>query len=800
MMLDGLDDGPRGRGRTRPDASLSEILSSLPASTKGMRPPRRGCGRHATPGCHVRGSRQRDGARGRARSGRSCSRSTRWAWTTTSSISAATRSSCSRPTRGFARGSRTTCPIVALLQYPTIRSLARLPQQRRDTSSADRAPSQRPGQHAAPGARPAAKPPGEAVADVLFRRLRRRTRASRSSASPAAFRGHGTWTSSGRTSSRAARPSRSSQTRSSTPRCPTRWRRAGSRTTCARAGSWTDVEMFDAGVLRDHPEARPRSSTPSNACSWRRHGRRWRPRATTRGASPGPIGVFAGMSNNYYFLQNLLARQDVTDIVGWLTTMMGNEKDYLATRVSYKLDLRGPALNLQTACSTSLVAVGTAVQSLLNYQCDMALAGGVSITLPQKRGYLYQEGGITSPDGHCRTFDESAAGTVFSNGVGIVTLRRLSDALEDGDTIYAVIKGAGMNNDGASKVSFTAPERRRTRRRHRPGPGACRDRSADDLLRRGPRNRHTARRSRRDRRASPRRFAPAERPARGYCAIGSVKSNIGHLDAAAGVAGLIKTALAPAPQDDSPEPALHGAEPEARSRGLAVPGRRPRCGRGSLPRARRAAPASARSASGGRTPTSSWRRLPSPRRRRDGRRRRAAARALGAVRGRPRRCHVEAARPSRGPSCDIRWPTWRSPSRPAGGGSPIAGLVVAREPTRPSRGSAPSIAKTTRRRLEHRRGRDGRVPVPWPGSAIRGHGAGALRGRSRRSVPMSTSARRSCARSWASTCATCSIPSPAAKRSRSSGSHRRQSPSPRCSSSSTRWRWRGAASGSSPTA
>ena len=257
----------------------------------------------------------------------------------------------------------------------------------------------------------------------------------------------------------------------------------------------------------------------------------------------GGVGVFAGMSNNYYFLQNLLAREDVTDIVGWLTTMMGNEKDYLATRVSYKLDLKGPALNIQTACSTSLVAVCTAVQSLLNYQCDLALAGGVSITLPQKRGYLHQEGGITSPDGHCRTFDEDAAGTVFSNGVGIVTLRRLSEALEDGDTIYAVIKGAGMNNDGAAKVSFTAPSVE-----GHAGVIAL----AQALAGIDPQSiSYVEAHGTATQLGDPIEIAGLTQAFRaggasepGTCAIGSVKSNVGHLDAAAGVTGLIKTALA----------------------------------------------------------------------------------------------------------------------------------------------------------------------------------------------------------------------------------------------------------------
>ena len=258
---------------------------------------------------------------------------------------------------------------------------------------------------------------------------------------------------------------------------------------------------------------------------------------------PGPIGVFAGMSNNTYWLQNLAARHDVTDVVGFALTMMGNEKDYLATRVAYRFDLEGPALNIQTACSTSLVAVIVAAQSLLSYQCDMALAGGVSITLPQRRGYLYQEGGIASPDGHCRTFDEQAAGTVFSNGVGVVTLRRLGDALSDGDTIYAVIKGAGMNNDGGSRVSFTAPST---------DGQAATIAQAQALAGIDP---QTISYVEVHGTATPlgdpveiagltQAFRAGGATGTGFCAVGALKSNIGHLDAAAGVAGLIKTALA----------------------------------------------------------------------------------------------------------------------------------------------------------------------------------------------------------------------------------------------------------------
>src|SRR5260370_33916800 len=136
---------------------------------------------------------------------------------------------------------------------------------------------------------------------------------------------------------------------------------------------------------------------------------------------------------------------------------MGNSLDFLSTRVSYKLNLRGPSFTVHAGCSTSLVAVCQAFQSILTYQSDLALAGGSSITLPQKRGSEYQEGGMTSPDGHCRGFDAAANGTVFGSGVGVVLLKRMEDALRDGAQIYAVIRGCALNNDGSSKAGFTAP-------------------------------------------------------------------------------------------------------------------------------------------------------------------------------------------------------------------------------------------------------------------------------------------------------------------------------------------------------
>ena len=255
----------------------------------------------------------------------------------------------------------------------------------------------------------------------------------------------------------------------------------------------------------------------------------------------GAIGVFAGMSNNTYWANNVVHHPELIASVGWLTAMMGNEKDYLATRTAYKLNLRGPAISIHTACSTSLVAVCQAVQSLLSYGCDMALAGGVSATFPHERGYVYDEGGILSPDGHCRAFDVNSAGTVFSNGCGVVALKRLADAVADGDRVYAVIKGAALNNDGSNKVSFTAP----SVDGHTEVIALAQALAGVEPRSIGYVEAHGT--------ATPlgdpieiaglTQAFRAGTDERGFCALGSVKSNIGHLDAAAGVAGLIKTAL-----------------------------------------------------------------------------------------------------------------------------------------------------------------------------------------------------------------------------------------------------------------
>lgn len=256
----------------------------------------------------------------------------------------------------------------------------------------------------------------------------------------------------------------------------------------------------------------------------------------------GRVGVYAGASLSSYLLMNFALNPDILAQIDGSLLMMGNDKDYLTTRVSYKLNLTGPSLNVQTACSTSLVAVALACQGLLQYQCDMALAGGVSISVPQNNGYLYFDGGIISSDGHCRAFDAQGQGTIFGSGVGIVVLKRLTEAIEDGDTIYAVIRGSAINNDGAAKVGFTAP-----------GVDGQAEVIADALAVAdvqpesiGYVEAHGTATALGDpiEIAALTQAFRASTQKNGFCAIGSAKTNIGHLNMAAGIAGLIKTTLA----------------------------------------------------------------------------------------------------------------------------------------------------------------------------------------------------------------------------------------------------------------
>ncbi|MDR7098650.1 amino acid adenylation domain-containing protein [Lysobacter niabensis] len=278
-------------------------------------------------------------------------------------------------------------------------------------------------------------------------------------------------------------------------------------------------------------------------------------------ATSGPVGVFAGMFNASYFQRHVSGRPDLIDKVGAFQVMLDNEKDFIATRVAHKLNLTGPAVSVHTACSTSLVAICQAMDSLRLGHCDMALAGGITVTCPPRSGYFHQEGAMLSPDGHTRPFAANAQGTVFSDGAAIVLLKRLSDAVADGNQVFAVLRGGAVNNDGAGKASFTAPS----------GEGqAAVIAMAHDRAQVDPRTisyveAHGT--------ATPvgdpieiegltRAFRRATDDS-GFCRIGSVKSNVGHLVIAAGAAGVIKTAFSLAEQRipaslhfDAPNPTI----------------------------------------------------------------------------------------------------------------------------------------------------------------------------------------------------------------------------------------------------
>jgi phthiocerol/phenolphthiocerol synthesis type-I polyketide synthase E len=255
----------------------------------------------------------------------------------------------------------------------------------------------------------------------------------------------------------------------------------------------------------------------------------------------GLIGVYGGAGQNNYFLNNLYPNRALMESVGDFQAMLGNEKDFMATRVSYKMNLRGPSVVVQTGCSTSLVAVCQACQSLLSGDCDIALAGASSINVPQKGGYRHQNGGITSLDGHCRAFDAQAQGTVFSNAVGFVVLKRLEEALADGDCIHAVIKGAAINNDGSFKVGYTAPSVEGQAKVIRAAQimAEVQPETVTYIETHGT---ATALGDPIEMAALTQAFRAGTQK-KGFCAIGSVKTNIGHTDAAAGIAGLIKTVL-----------------------------------------------------------------------------------------------------------------------------------------------------------------------------------------------------------------------------------------------------------------
>jgi acyl transferase domain-containing protein/aryl carrier-like protein len=255
----------------------------------------------------------------------------------------------------------------------------------------------------------------------------------------------------------------------------------------------------------------------------------------------GLIGVFAGAGKNTYF-ENVLANPEIAESVGGMQTAIANTNDFITTRVSHRLDLRGPSFAVQTACSTSLVAVHLACQSLLSGDCDIALAGGVAVVFPQEKGYLYQPGGIASPDGHCRAFDSKAKGTVGGKGVGVVVLKRLDEAIADADCIHAVIKGSAINNDGAIKIGYTAPDIRGQSLVIRSAQIAA-GIDADTITYVETHGTGTELGDPIEFAALTDAFRASTQKVR-FCAIGSLKTNIGHADAAAGVAGLIKTVLA----------------------------------------------------------------------------------------------------------------------------------------------------------------------------------------------------------------------------------------------------------------
>jgi acyl transferase domain-containing protein len=307
-------------------------------------------------------------------------------------------------------------------------------------------------------------------------------------------------------------------------------------------GALDDADLFDAAFFGFTPreaEAMDPQHRVFLECAWEA----LEDAACDPQRCAGRIGVWAGSGASSYLISNLLPNQERLEGFGGLQVMLLNDRDFLATRASYELDLHGPSVAVQSACSTSLVAAHMAGQSLLAGECDLALAGGVSISVPLRTGYLYQEGSVVSPDGHCRAFDAAAAGAVEGNGCGIVVLKRLADALADGDRIWAVLRGSAMNNDGADKVGFTAP-----------GVEGQAEVISEALMMAGvepatigyveAHGSGTPLGDPIEMAALTQAFRTAGAAGTGFCAVGSIKTNFGHCNTAAGVAGLIKAALA----------------------------------------------------------------------------------------------------------------------------------------------------------------------------------------------------------------------------------------------------------------
>ena len=324
-----------------------------------------------------------------------------------------------------------------------------------------------------------------------------------------------------------------------------------------------DIDRFDAGFF-DYSPREAEGIDPQQRLFLETAWQALEHAGYGNGVGSALAGVYAGSGSSLYLLRHLLPSMNLpeSDIASLLGLLNGNAQDFLATRVAYKLDLRGPAVSVQTACSTSLAAVHLACRGLLNHELDLALAGGVWLNLLQGSGYRYQPGAILSPDGHCRAFDARAAGTAIGSGVGVVVLKRLAEALAAGDTIHAVIKGSAMNNDGAAKVGYTAPSVEAQ---------AAVILAAQAMAEVAPETigyieAHGTGTTLGDPieiAALSQAFQSSRSERRGYCAIGSVKTNVGHLDAAAGVTGLIKAVMAlkhrrlpPSLNFDTPNPQI----------------------------------------------------------------------------------------------------------------------------------------------------------------------------------------------------------------------------------------------------
>jgi acyl transferase domain-containing protein/acyl carrier protein len=324
-------------------------------------------------------------------------------------------------------------------------------------------------------------------------------------------------------------------------------------------GVMDDIDLFDAAFFGYSPrEAEILDPQHRNflECAWEA--------LENAGYDPDRstalTGVFAGNSFNGYLLRNICSNPAIVDAMGTFLIGINSDKDFLSTRVSYELNLTGPSMTIQTACSTSLVTVHVACQSLLNGECDMALAGGVSISLQSRMGYYYRPGGISSPDGHCRAFDAKGQGIVGGNGLGVVVLKRLSDAVEAGDNIIAVIKGSTINNDGSSKIGFTAPSIDGQSKAIAEALAVAAV-DAESITYVEAHGTATALGDPIEIAALTQSFRATTQKT-GFCAIGSVKTNVGHLDAAAGITGVIKTALSL--QNKVIPPSLHFEQPNPR--------------------------------------------------------------------------------------------------------------------------------------------------------------------------------------------------------------------------------------------